>query len=182
MTESNVPTLEYLHECFDYDPETGVLTWRARPQAHFKTEHGSRGWNTRYAGKVAGSPTSWGYLNVTVCNVRYRNHRIAFAMYNHIELADMDFEVDHKDVDLKNNRGENLRSATRSQNNRNQRKRSNNASGFKGVFLHKGRGYRALIMAAGKRHHLGYFPTPELAGAAYAQAAERLHGEFARAV
>ena len=176
-----LPTLEYLRECFDYEPETGVLTWRTRPQAHFEKEHESRRWNTRLAGKAAGSRNALGYLQVEVCKAKYQYHRIVYAMHNAVELADMNFEVDHRDVDPTNNRGENLRSCTRSQNNTNQRKQSNNKSGFKGVFRLKGRRYMARIMSEGKMHYLGLFPTAELASAAYTQAAERLHGEFARA-
>lgn len=41
-------TREQLMEYLEYNPQTGVWTWRYRPNA-------LPGWNTRFAGKVAGS-------------------------------------------------------------------------------------------------------------------------------
>lgn len=91
-------------------------------------------------------------------------------------------DVDHQDGNGLNNRRCNLRGATRSQNLSNQRIRSNNTSGFKGVSRNKARAkWMAYIALHGKQHHLGYYDTPEAAHAAYVEASARLHGEFGRA-
>ena len=61
----------------------------------------------------------------------------------------------------------------------NTRARSDNTSGYKGVSFEKRRHkWVAEIWMNGIKRHIGYFPTAEAAGAAYAEAAKRLHGEF----
>ena len=90
-------------------------------------------------------------------------------------------DTDHSDGDGLNNRRDNLRVATRSQNQHNQRVALRNTSGFKGVTWHKAKGkWNALIKLHGKRRNLGYFSLAEDAAAAYAKASEELHGEFGR--
>lgn len=59
--------------------------------------------------------------------------------------------------------------------------RSDNALGLKGVNWHKAVGkYQATIQFQGVRHHLGWYDDPNLAYAAYCEAAKFYHGEFAR--
>ena len=77
------------------------------------------------------------------------------------------------------NRRDNLRAATNSQNLMNQGIRSDNKTGFKGV-TRFGAKWQASIMAQGKWKYLGLFSTPEEASDAYYRAAKELHGEFAR--
>ncbi len=74
----------------------------------------------------------------------------------------------------------NLRVCTPGENKQNRPAQSNNTSGYKGVTWDKPKGrWRAQIMANGTRHFLGLFTDVEEAAAAYAEAAERLHGGFA---
>jgi len=49
-----LPSQEYLNECFNYNPETGSLTWKVRPDNHFK---GSQKCNSNLTNTEAG------YLN-----------------------------------------------------------------------------------------------------------------------
>ena len=89
--------------------------------------------------------------------------------------------LDHKDGDEKNNKINNLRLANQSENLFNTKKRSNNASGYKGVHWDKSRQkWMAFITAFKKRKHVGYYLTAEDAFTARYDAALRLHGEFAR--
>lgn len=79
------------------------------------------------------------------------------------------------------NRRDNLRLATHTQNAVNGRVRANNTSGFKGVhFVRRTGRWQALIRVRGVRQHLGYFDTPEAAATAYDTAAVTAWREFAR--
>lgn len=93
-----------------------------------------------------------------------------------------DILVDHADGDGLNNRLSNLRAASRSQNAMNSGAHRDNASGLKGVsWIRKSQKWTAWICANGRRVYLGVFDTSEAAHAAYADAAKKLHGDFARA-
>lgn len=87
--------------------------------------------------------------------------------------------VDHINLNGLDCRRANLRFATMAENSRNRPKQNNNTTGFKGVTLFKGR-FQAHIKYERKKIHLGCFATAEEAHAAYADAAARLHGQFAR--
>lgn len=88
-------------------------------------------------------------------------------------------QVDHIDGNGLNNRRDNLRLATNSQNHHNISKRSDNKSGYKGVCYSGGK-WVAQINVSGKQTYLGRFDTPENAYEAYCEAAKKYHGEFAR--
>lgn len=89
--------------------------------------------------------------------------------------------VDHRNGDGLDNRRENLRYATTSQNGGNRRIGANNTSGYRGVDYRKRRlRWRARIAFEGERIELGHFGSPEEAARAYDLAARRLFGEFAR--
>jgi len=88
---------------------------------------------------------------------------------------------DHENGNSLDNRQSNLRPANKFQQSYNRKRMANNTSGYKGVSFHKKTGkWAATITAKGKHYWLGLFDTPELAYAAYCEAAIRLHGEFAR--
>lgn len=94
-------------------------------------------------------------------------------------------EVDHKDGDGLNNKRRNLRTATATQNRRNQGlERCNNTSGFKGVTWHKNRNkWQAQIGMGGRKRkviYLGLYSAPREAAIAYDLAAKKLYGRFAR--
>ena len=87
--------------------------------------------------------------------------------------------VDHINHDSLDNRRCNLRVATIRQNAQNMRVRSDNTSGYKGVYKHSKGGFVAQIWVKSEHRYLGYFATPELAHEAYCKAAEQYFGEFA---
>jgi len=95
-----------------------------------------------------------------------------------LEHAGIDFiHIDHIDRDKLNNRRKNLRPATLSQNQWNQKKYRNNTSGFKGVYKNRNK-WCAQIRVNGKRIHIGYFVDLKEAALAYNEAAKKYHGEF----
>jgi hypothetical protein len=90
-------------------------------------------------------------------------------------------QVDHIDRDRMNNRWRNLREADNSLNQVNTGLRSDNKTGFKGVYWVEAKGkWRARVGVRGRDVHLGYFNTAEEASAAYFKAARLYFGEFAR--
>jgi hypothetical protein len=91
------------------------------------------------------------------------------------------FEVDHKDCNGLNNRRQNLRVVTASQNKRNTRTPKHNTSGHKGVTLHVQTGkWHAQIQIGGKHISLGLHETKSDAYTAYCKASSAHHGEYGR--
>ena len=86
---------------------------------------------------------------------------------------------EHRNLDTLDNRDENLRIATHSQNQFNRSKQANNSSGYKGVVRRK-RGWQASIQVQGKRITLGTRQTPEEAFELYKIGAAKYHGDFFR--
>jgi hypothetical protein len=87
--------------------------------------------------------------------------------------------VDHRNGDGLDNRRVNLRPTSVAGNQRNQSRRVNNASGYKGVVA-TGNRWRAEITCNYEARHLGLFLDPISAARAYDAAARELHGAFAR--
>jgi hypothetical protein len=153
--------LEILH----YDSETGKFRWIEPVSRSIKP------------GDIAGRTDSEGYRLITIKGRAYRAHQLAWFYRTGKWCTVM---IDHRDGDPSNNRWDNLRPATVSQNNANRRPNRNNKSGFKGVVRHRIGRWCARIKKNGRRYHLGSFATPEEAHAAYVAAARKLFGEFAR--
>ena len=87
---------------------------------------------------------------------------------------------DHRNHDTLDNRDDNLRIVTRTQNAKNRRHYRSGRSGFKGVDFHVTvQRYRARISHNGRTLLLGYRDTPEEAYKLYCDTAFQLHGEFA---
>ena len=155
----------------DYDPVSGMLTWRHRLER-------SRHWNTRHAGTPAGYGTrqaNTSYLQINLNGRKLFGHRLAFLWMT----GAMPHEVDHRDMNGLNNSWVNLRSCTRSQNKANRPWQRGAKVETKGVsFTHTGRRYRARIKVMGKEMHLGCFATPGEAHVVYMAAAREHFGEF----
>ena len=92
------------------------------------------------------------------------------------------YQIDHINGDTLDNRKVNLRICTRTQNMVNQKNRSSNKTGFKGVSANKQiGGFDSFISGPGhKQRNLGHFKTAEEAALAYDSSARAMHGNFAR--
>jgi hypothetical protein len=102
------------------------------------------------------------------------------SMHREIMKPALGLLVDHRNGDGLDNRRDNLRPATHSQNCYNRRKtRSKTSSRFIGVSFHINR-WRAYIRYKGKRIWLGRFANEIDAAKAYDAAAKKYYGEFAR--
>lgn len=148
-------TQEQVRELLNYDPETGVFTWKATT--------GSRA----VAGTVAGSRHSQGYRSIMLFKRNYLAHRLAWLwVYGQFP----ENTIDHIDRDRTNNAMSNLREATIQENNRN-----NGAKGYR-LFKRTGK-WVASIGVDNKNIHLGYFTTPADARAAYLAARATYFGD-----
>lgn len=158
--------IERLRHLLAYDPETGLFWWLV----------GRRGASR---GKLAGCARSDGYCVLRIDGIRVLAHRAAWAIV-HGEWPEA--EVDHKNLNRADNRIENLRLASSTQNKANTRARSTNKAGLKGASFHRMTGkWAAQIQKDNATHFLGLFETAEQAHTAYCKAANLMHGEFARA-
>lgn len=118
-------------------------------------------------------PTSaWYATSSSIRGVTTRLHRLVIG-------AKSGQLVDHINGDGLDNRRENLRIATRSQNKQNARGHINSSSRYKGVHVVRGT-YHAYIQHEGKLQRLGKYPTELDAAKAYNEAATRYFGQFAK--
>lgn len=155
-------TAEHARKILDYNPETGDLVWKYRPLRSFSSPPHGKSWNSRNAGKVAGS-TYWqdgkytGYTRISIGGRRYPAHCLAWLIHYGEKRQGV---IDHIDGDGTNNRISNLRDATRSENSKNARVYSRNTSGLCGVrYIPHKRKWEARITSEGVRTRLGYHYT-----------------------
>ena len=125
---------QQLKEFIDYNPETGILTWKHRDIKYFshcKYVHRTyMWWNNRFEGKIIGENNNQCYIEFSLFKKFVKAHIIAWTIYYGKEPVS---ELDHINGDGKDNRICNLREVTRSENNKNKKKLSNNTSGVTGV-------------------------------------------------
>ena len=163
MRKSDV-TQESLRNLLEYSSITGRFTWKVKASTR------------ETIGSNAGSDRN-GYRRIVINKSCYMAHRLAW-LYVHGEWPNG--EIDHVNRIRNDNRIDNLRIATRSQNQSNIGVLSNNKCGFRGVSWHKAsKAWRATIRLDDKEEHLGIFPAPELAAIARNARAKELFGEFA---
>jgi hypothetical protein len=99
-TIKQYPTQEYLQSVFNY--ENGALHWKIKP----------RGWGKKEL--RAGESGTRGYRNIGILGQSYREHRLIWIFHNGDICQHL--IVDHINKDTRDNRIENLRTITQSQN------------------------------------------------------------------
>lgn len=175
-----VLTQARLRQLFNYEPLSGSLVWRERPEAEFKTGLAYASFVSRCQRKEAGHLCSDGYRAVVIGRQRYLAHKLIWLLV-HGEWPEYPlFEIDHINGDRADNRLVNLRKVSKSGNQRNAGRRKNNTSGVHGVNWkadkRNGKGRWVARIWNGPRHvSLGTFDTLHEAQIAR-KAAERVLG------
>ena len=174
MKINKLPPIEYLAECFDYDPSKGVLKWRSRPENHFSTQSKHKRFSTLSAGKEVGTVDGSGYKVVMLTykgeHKSYRVHRICYALC----FGDSAKIIDHINGDRQDNRISNLRAVDYRTNVANQSVAK--SSGLKGACWDKNKKkWVAQISVNYRKIHLGRFNSESAAHAAYMEAAEKFN-------
>ena len=156
-------TKDYLHSLFKY--LNGELYWKV-----------DRGPN-KVKGKIVGSISKTSKKKVRIYGKNQQIHRLIFMMFN----GYMPIEIDHIDNDTSNNKIENLRKATRVENQYNIKKPITNSSGFKNVSWNKQtQKWGVRIQFNKKPKHIGFFDDIELADLVAQEARNKYHGNFAK--
>lgn len=111
-------TQERLKKLLDYDPLTGVFTWKVSKSKSIRI------------GRIAGFINFFGYRMISIDNKQYREHRLAW-LYIYGEFPQ--HGTDHVNHVRNDNRISNLRDVKQSENVRNAEMRKDNTSGITGV-------------------------------------------------
>lgn len=163
MANKDYITHEELLERVNYNPDTGIFTWKT---CYTKTNK---------PGNQLGSYDKHGYLTVRFYKKSYKLHRLAW-LYVYGKFPDND--IDHINGIRDDNRICNLRDIPRKINLQNQKKAAthNKSTGLIGAYFCKRRNkYYAKIQLNGKGIHLGMYKTAIDAHLAYVKAKRELH-------
>lgn len=160
---SRIVSAERIRELLEYDPSTGLFTWKVSTSNRVKV------------GDIAGT-LSYGYVAIGIDGKPRLAHRLAWMLfYGEWPACD----IDHINGVRHDNRIENLRAVTRSVNMQNQRRgRGGNAGGLLGATRYhrsKSKWLAQIKDSSGRLHYLGIFPTAEEAHAAYVTAKRQMH-------
>jgi hypothetical protein len=150
--------------------------WEYRDGQLYWLINAGRGPSVKYPGDIVATiPDPLGYYYVTWRRKHYAVHRVVFLL-THGYLSDC---IDHIDNNPNNNRAENLREATRLQNQFNRRVNRRTKSGVKNVYPERGK-WHVRFSINRKTKHFGVYQTLDEATAVAAKIRADLHGEFAR--
>jgi len=155
-----------VREFLNYDAEKGTLTWKKRDRKHFKSDVSFAAFNSRYSGLElsVSDKTNQAYLS----GRSYLVHRVIWC-HVYGEWPEKNLVIDHINGDKKDNRIQNLRLVTPSENNKNSSRPKSNTSGVIGVYK-KGSKWVAQIQENYKTITVGSFDNFEDAIAARREA------------
>lgn len=159
---TGILTKDTLQEFFNYNTVTGEFTVKKLHSQHSRV------------GDTVGSRDIHGYYRVTIYDKMYRIHSLIWV-YMTGKYPDM---IDHIDRNPSNNKWENLRECTSSQNACNTLGKSSNISGIKGIVKYgKTGGYRATVTKNNIRHSKCFRELDD-AIEYIRDIRERVHGKF----
>ena len=119
-----------LQERLNYDPKSGLLTWKVRPENTFATKRAWAIWNTRFSNKPAFTTISkYGYHVGAINKVNLRAVRVIYKLMTGTEPE----MIDHIDGNKLNDSWVNLRNVSAAENSKNKKKYTTNKSGVTGV-------------------------------------------------
>lgn len=156
-----LPSQARLLELFTYDPATGLLRRKISP---------ANGFNI---GDIVGHKAPKG-VYVGVDRKVYKAHRLIWKMVTGRDPTD---QIDHRNINSHDNRWNNLREATASDNTANRRRWRKHSIGLKGVSTN-GNHFKARIQVKKRRIDLGTFKSAEEAHTAYIAAAKHYFKHF----
>jgi hypothetical protein len=169
LSIAELPAYAEMAATYSYDPETGMITRISSPHA-------------RAIGRVVGHSDGRGYLQIRHQGKELIAHRVAWLLA-YGEWPDPERDLDHINRDRTDNRIENLRLATRSENIVNGPVR--NRLGVRGVRhrpdMPQGKQYEARITKNKKITVLGFFGTADDASIAYQNASKQFYPGFSEA-
>jgi len=125
--------------------------------------------------KVMKAPNRFGHLRANIKGQNYFVHRIVFLMHH----GYLPKQIDHIDGNPTNNKIDNLREVSLSQNAWNRNANTNSMSNIKGVRLHKCGKYQVRLQVNNKSMHLGLYADLELAELVVTEARNKFHGVYA---
>jgi hypothetical protein len=154
-------SISELNAIWKYEPRTGLFRWKVHASKRDRK------------GTIAGSHSKTArYVRLSYRGKKIYAHRAAWAIYYGRWPSN---EIDHKDLDKKNNRIKNLRDASTSQNMIHRPVRRNSLTRRKGVYRDKRDGrFYPYIDVNGKRIALGGFDSLDRADTIRI-VAERIH-------
>ncbi len=168
-------TAQQVRELFDFNSESGELRWKK------SIPGGLNGNATRAkAGSLAGCINKLGYRQICIGGSAYRAHRLVWLLAYGEWPA---LHIDHINGDKSDNRLQNLRLCTDSENGQNRKTSATyggkaKSSPLIGACFCKKRGmWLASIRINGQYKHLGYFSSDIEAHLKYAEA-KKIHHRF----
>ena len=153
----SIITKELLHEILEY--KDGKLFWKkvTNPKSRSRV------------GDEAGTLTSHGYRRIVINYKQYFGHQLVFMMFNGYIPA----EIDHINRVRSDNRIENLRPCTRSENILNSSISNRSRTKIKHIHVVKGYGYKVVIPKNGKQTYIGFAKTVDEATRILKKASEK---------
>lgn len=163
-------SVEEIRQRLDVDLASGICRWIDPTKHHLNL-----------IGQVAGgkrpSSENKSYWVIKLNGIPYKRSQIVLTVATGIWPTEA---VDHINGNSLDDRAENLRHATWTQNAWNHKTRAKKSNLPMGVRVLKGSTqFQARICCDKKMHFLGMYPTPDLAHAAYLAKRKELFGEFA---
>jgi len=159
-----------LKEVLDYDPVTGIFTWKVHRHSH--------GGGVK-PGDVAGCIDPRGYRRIGVLGWNGLAHRLAWF---YVKGVWPEAGLDHRDRNHDHNAIENLRECDQSRNLQNTSLDGQGSNKFRGVYYDRQRNkWRVQIIVYKKTIYVGQFDSEGEAAAAYLSAKIKHHPFYAGA-